>query len=247
MNTAFKNLSAAVVTLAALVGSASAQLQTFETQSAYRGSVITFIPGDTRGEIFSNVSAVKSMTYNFFVGAGASGVSSSSNFEATFGEWDSTNEAFVAGTTVAFSTINVPASDSGNWTTLTNGSGSYSTFAQAFDLSTLSSELISPTFGYLTSSSKSYAMMLTLNGSVAPNLGLGQSNNNAFAFGISSDNPLRDWTFSQIVVAPGDQQLVPVPESSTVALAATGALVAGLIGFRVRQRRRAAAAMPVAA
>jgi hypothetical protein len=247
MNIAFKNLSAAVVTLAALVGSASAQLQTFETQSAYRGSVITFIPGDTRGEIFSNVSAVKSMTYNFFVGAGASGVSISSNFEATFGEWDSTNEAFVAGTTVAFSTINVPASDSGNWTTLTNGSGSYSTFAQAFDLSTLSSELISPTFGYLTSSSKSYAMMLTLNGSVAPNLGLGQSNNNAFAFGISSDNPLRDWTFSQIVVAPGDQQLVPVPESSTVALAATGALVAGLVGFRVRQRRRAAAAMPVAA
>jgi hypothetical protein len=243
MNIIFKNLSAAVATLAAFAGSAFAQLQTFETQSEYQGSVFTFnAPGSVLGETFANVSAVKSMTYNFFAGSGNGGVSTASSLTAVFGEWN--GSAFVSGTTVSFGTISIPASDSGSWSTLTNGFGSFNTFEYALDLTTVNSGLINPTFGYLTDFTKTYALMLTnVSGS---NLGLGLTNTNAFAFGATNLG-FNDWAFAQIVVAPGDQQLVPVPESSTVALAATGALVAGLVGFRIRQRRRAAATLPVAA
>lgn len=226
-----------------------AQLQTYQTQSAYRGSMTTFLSeevGETMGQTFYNVSAVKSMTYNFFVGTGSSGVSAATELEAVFGEWN--GSSFVSGTTVSFGTIEVPASNSGQWTTLTNSGGTYTTFAYQFDLASLTSEFTHGTFGYLTNASKTYALMLTNTTGSETNLGLGVTNNNtAFAYGEGFDGSeyYRDWVFAQIVVAPGNQQLVPVPESSTVAAVASAALVAGLVGFRLRQRRSALQAQPL--
>ncbi len=222
---------------------AKAQLQTYQTQTAYKGSAITFF-GETLGETFFNVSAVKSMTYNFF--KSTSGSSSATPISAIFGEWDASDPdapAFVAGTTVSFGTIIIPASTSG-WTTITNSFGTYSTYAYQFDLATINSTLINSTFGYLTNSTRTYALMLTDQSSGNTGLALGLTNTNAFAYGSAGlDFPTRDWTFAQIVVAPGNQQLVPVPESSTVAAVGSAVLVAGLVGFRLRQRRAAAQAL----
>jgi hypothetical protein len=222
----------------ALSGVARAQLQTFETQSAYQGSTFTFF-GGTLGQTFSNVSAVKSMTYNFFSGSG--GTTSATNLQAVFGEWS--GSAFVGGTTVSFGTINVPSSSSG-WSTITNGFGTFNTYAYDFDLTSIGSPLVHSFFGYLTDSSKTYALMLTDLTGGANGLALGLTNSNAFAYGATNLG-FNDWTFAQIVVAPGNQELVPVPESSTVAAIGSAVLVAGLVGFRLRQRRAAAQA-PVA-
>ncbi len=231
----------------AFVGSAVAQLQTYQTQTAYAGSVITFSAGATQGQIFTNVSAVKAMTYNFFSGSGSS---TATTLTATFGQWDANSSSFIGGTTVDFGTINVTASGGAGWSTFTNGNGTYASYAQTFDLTTLIGSypsLINATYGYLTSSSVSYALMLTNTSGTNTGLGLGLTNNNAFAFGESDFSPTKDWVFSQIVVAPGNQQLVPVPESSTVASLAVGAMVFGLVGFRMNQRRRAAVTPVVAA
>jgi len=230
MSTFSRFLPLVAATFFAFVGSASAQLQTYQTQTAYQGSVFTF-SGSTLGETFANVSAVKSMTYNFFAGSGGS--TTATNLTATFGEWS--GGSFVGGTTVSFGTITIPASTSG-WTTLTNGAGTFSTFAYTFDLTTLSSLSIDSTFGYLTDSSKTYALMLT-DSTGGTNLGLGLTNVDAFAYGATNYG-FNDWVFAQIVVAPGNQQLVPVPESSTVASVVVGAMVLGLVGFRMNQRRR---------
>lgn len=220
----------------AFSGVAQAQLQTYQTQTAYKGSAITFT-GETLGETFSNVSAVKSMTYNFFKGSNA-GSSTATPISAVFGEWNSTNLDFVTGTTVSFGTIVVPASSAG-WTTLTNGFGTYNTYAYQFNLSALSSPLINPALGYVTNSTKTYALMLSDLSDGSTGLALGLSNTNAFLYGGASEFGNKDWTFAQIVVAPGNQQLIPVPESSTVAAVGSAILVAGLVGFRLRQRRAA--------
>lgn len=232
----------------AFVSSSSAQLQTYETQTLYTGSTITFnaggapLGGDTLGQTFSNVSAVASMTYNFFTASSTAG----DNLTAVFGQWNAGTESFIGGTTVSFGTINIPASN-----TWTETLGANATFEYEFDLLSLSEtfpSLIDATYGYLTSSSSTYALMLTNTGGPT-NLALGQTNTNAFAYGqayLGGGEYSRDWTFSQIVVAPGNQNIVPIPESSTVAALLGTAFVAGLVGFRVRQRRQLAL-VPVAA
>ena len=102
--------------------------------------------------------------------------------------------------------------------------------------------LTDPTFGYMTSPSNTYALMLTNSGG-ASNLGLGLTNSNVFPFGATNFG-FNDWAFAQLVVAPTN----PVPESSTVASVAAGLLVAGLVGYRLRQRRNQAAEVaPLAA
>jgi hypothetical protein len=237
-------------TLVALAAPLRAQLVTYETetQTGYTGSVTTFGAsgsGATKGEIFTNVSAVASLTYNFFAGSGNGNVSSATNLTATFGEWN--GSAFVGGTTVSFGTITVPASTDVTWVNnLSITGGAFRNFSTTFDFTTLSSPLINATYGYLTSASKNYALMLT-NTSGNTNLGLGLNTADIFTFGYKGfAESGEDWVFSQIIVAPGDQQLTPVPEASTVASAAALAMVGALVGFRVRQRRQLVAA-PVAA
>jgi hypothetical protein len=238
MSTPTKVFSTIAALFVAFVGSAQAQLQTYQTQTAYQGSAFTFY-GNTLGQTFTNVSAVKSMTYNFFAGSG--GATTAVSLTATFGEWN--GSSFVSGTTVSFGTINIPASTSG-WTTFTNSYGTFNTYAYEFDLAALSSSLTNATYGYLTDSSSTYALMLTDNTGGGNGLALGLTNTNAFAYGATNLN-FNDWVFAQIVVAPGSQTLTPVPESGTIAAYATGLLVLGMVGYRVRQRR-ATAAIPTA-
>ncbi|HSH95057.1 MAG TPA: hypothetical protein VK968_12980 [Roseimicrobium sp.] len=243
MSTFSKFLTLAAAACVAFVGSASAQLQTYQTVSSYAGVVVPFGGGATSGQTFTNVSAVKAMTYNFFSNGSQL---TNTTLSATFGEW--TGSAFVGGTTVSFGSINVPATTVtgvGGWNPL----GSFSTYEHTFDLATLIGSypsLINATYGYLTSSTSTYALMLT-NAGGASNVGLGLIFGNPFAYGEASGISGSDWAFSQISVAPGNQELVPVPESSTVALISVGAMVFGLVGYRTYQRRRAAAAPVVAA
>jgi hypothetical protein len=72
-------------------------------------------------------------------------------------------------------------------------------------------------------------------GSTTP-FGIGYSAD-SFAFGdagIGLGSPIQDYTFSQFVIVT----TAPVPESNTVAALIAAALVAGLVGFRLRQRRQ---------
>ncbi len=237
-------LAAAVV--AAFSPFAKAQLVTYETQTGYTGSSLTFSTfGGTMGQTFSNVSAVASMTYNFFSGTGNGGVSSATALTATFGEW--TGSSFVGGTTINFGTINVPASTDPLWdSTLSITGASYKNFSYTFDLTSVSSSLINATYGYLTDSSKTYALLL-VDQTGSTNLALGGNFANNFTYGAAY--PLggsSDAVFSQIVVAPGSQQLVPVPEASTVAAIIGGSFAAALVGLRLRQRKQMIAA-PLAA
>jgi len=243
-----KFLPLVAAALVAFVGSASAQIITsYETQTDYSGSVTTFGASGgsaTKGEIFTNVSAVKAMTYNFF--AGTAGISSATTLSATFGEWNGVS--FVGGTTVSFGTITIPASTDVSWaSTLAVTGAAFNNYSYSFDFTTLSGSLINATYGYLTDSTKAYALMLTNTTGSVTNLGLGlnTADNPDYGYkGFAASG--EDWVFSQIVVYGGNQQLVPVPESSTVASLAVGAMVFGLVGFRMNQRRRAAVA-PVAA
>lgn len=214
---------------------ARAQLQTYDTRPYYAGSVITFNANGTLGQTFTNVSAVKSMTYDFFAGSGGS---TATSLSAVFGQWN--GSSFVNGTTVSFGSIPVPAEGGSGWTTsLTNGTGgnTYANFAYTFDLTTLTSGLIDSTYGYLTNPNNTYALMLT-NSGAATGLGLGLTNADVFAYGATNMG-FNDWTFAQIVVAPGNQQLTPIPESGTVAAFAGVVLVAGLVLLRLRQRQLA--------
>lgn len=234
--------------LFALLSPARAQVQTYNTQPFYSGSTTTFSAGVTLGQTFTNVLAVHSMTYNFFLGTG--GATSAVNLTAVFGQWDSASASFIGGTTVDFGTIPIPASE--DWTETLNGV--YPTFEYNFDLTNPDllveyPSLLDSVLGYETSASSVYALMLTNEGA-ATNLALGQSNSpNAFTFGqaYQGGGPgdyFRDWTFSQINVVPA-----PVPEASTVAALLGAAFIAGLVGLRLRQRRQLTAlpAAPAAA
>jgi len=124
----------------------------------------------------------------------------------------------------------------------------FSNYSYTFDFTSISDSLINATYGYLTDSTKSYALMLTNTTGSSTNLGLGLNDSDTFAYGYKGTvGSGEDWVFSQIVVAPGNQDLVPVPESSTVASLVVGAMVFGLVGYRMNQRRRAAVTPVVAA
>jgi hypothetical protein len=244
MNTSAKTISLLAATLLAFVTSAKAQLQTYETVSAWTGSNFTFSAGATQGQTFSNLYAVKSMTYNFFT----TGVAAATNLTAVFGQWN--GSSFISGTTVSFGTITIPASNGGSWSTLNTTYGlanNVQTFAYTLDLATFSGSPISggsinSINGYLTNPANTYALMLTNTGGNS-NLGLGLTNSNVFAYGATQFG-FNDWAFSQLVVSPTPT----IPESSTVASVAAGLLVAGLVGYRVRQRRNQSAEVaPLAA
>jgi len=242
MKTPAKIISLLAATCFAFVSLSKAQLQTYQTvqpvdpSSGYSGSVLAFNGGSraTQGEVFTNVLAIDSMTYNFFT----TGTSSAAQLSATFGQWNPITHTFV-GTTLNLGTINVPASTS--WAPLVIGINTYNTFTASFDITTANSGL------YTTNPSLDYALMLT---QITPgnlNFGVGLTNAESdFAYGFGSFGtgvPAgADFTFAQIVVTPNPT----IPEPSTVASILAGVLVAGLVGFRLRQRRQLALA-PIAA
>lgn len=242
MKTPAKILSLIAATCFALAAVSRAQIVTYqtETQTGYAGSVATFTSlGGTVGETFTNVSAVTSMTYNFFAGAGNGNTSTQTDLTAVFGQWD--GSSFVGGTTVSFGTITIPPSTDSSWSSTLDITGaSFRNYSYTFDLTSISSSLVVPVYGYVTNPSDTYALLLT-DTTGGTNLGLGLNFSNPFTYG--SAYPLggnSDYVFSQINVVPGSQAVVPTPESGTVAALLGAALVAGLVGFRLRQRRQLA-------
>lgn len=232
-----------LVSLAVCAGTRGfAQLQSFSTHAGYNNSTNAFADfGGSLYQTFTNVSAVHSMTFNFFTSSGTVG----STFSATFGEW--TGSAFQAGTTVTFSNFTVsPSTSWGAPQSIGNFNGI--SFTQSFNFTSLASPLIDSHYGYVTDSTKTYAMLLTdQGGSTTLSLGVNNSNSgNPFAYGTTNTGS-GDYVFSQIRVLPGDQPLVPVPEPSTYAAVAGSVFVAGLVFLRTRQRRQIVPAPAAAA
>lgn len=221
-------------TCLALASAARAQLQSFSTHTNYNNSTNAFADfSGTLYQTFTNVSAVHSMTFNFFTSSSTSG----STFSATFGEWN--GSSFVSGTTVSFSNFSVTAS--GTWGAPQSiGNFNGISFTQSFDFTLLGGSQIHPTYGYVTDASKTYAMVLTDQGG-STSISLGVNNfggGSTFPFGATNTGS-GDYVFSQISVVPG---LVVIPEASTVAAIAGAVLVAGLVIVRTRQRRQLVAA-----
>jgi|GEM_PF-1964317 hypothetical protein len=230
----------------ALFGSAQAQLETYQTVQpdpnkgtpGYNGSVDSFDGFDVvaQGQLFSNVLAIESMTYNLFT----TGTPAETVLLATFGQWDTTTNSFVGPTLEWEKSILTSG-----WNTLAIGANSYTTFTLDLNLVEKHGSL------YITDPSLTYAMILS---QVTPgnlDFGIGKTTNAAFGYGygIQIDDSggattlNRDFTFSQISLVPNEEgyQLPPVPEASTVAAMIGAAFIAALVGLRLRQRRQLAA------
>ncbi len=247
----------------AFVLSAEAQIVTYQTQTGYGGSTTTFLDSASKTQVFTNVSAVTSLTYNFFAGsANSNSTQSSTLLSAKFGEWNGTG-GFVADTVVDFGVIAIPPTSDPAWTNTLGyidpvsqqpvNNGTYRNTSVTFDFTSVISGLVHSEFGYLTNAAKTYGFMLTyVSGDT--NLALGDNGSSTFTNGYVYNSNLgslsyllpNDYVFAAISVVPGNQELVPVPEASTIASIAGAVLVAGLVIARTRQRRQVANA-PVAA
>lgn len=217
-----------------------AQIQTYETVSNYSGtSNYSLTSGGRAGQTFSNIYAIQSLTYNFF---GAPGVDTT--LSATFAQWNGAGGfagAFNANnyTTIhnfgTFTVNQFVSPNSNGWTQITNTNGTFNTFAVTFDFTNLAADSETETAFFETNPSTVYALILhNATGSTTP-FGLGFAND-TFAFGeagIGLGSFSQDYTFSQISVATN-----AIPESSTIASLIAVGLVAGLVTFRIRQRRQ---------
>ncbi|MFA5265478.1 MAG: hypothetical protein WC378_16795 [Opitutaceae bacterium] len=218
----------------AFLGTARAQLVTYQTLTTWSGSAITFDSGITMGETFNNILAVSSITYTFVT---ASTPSAAGTLSAAFGQWkvdpEHPNGAFV-GTPFDFGIISIPSSSS--WTdSVTRGSTVYPIYNAVFSFGSF----------YLTDPTKTYALMLTNTGADS-SFALGLNNSNPFTYGQSYDGDggysNKDYAFSQIVLVPNDGHVVPVPEASTTAAFAGCGLVGILAALRRRQKQHKVAA-----
>lgn len=254
-----KSLALIVASGLAFAAVARAQVQTFETISSYSGSSQWSIPTNrAAGELFTDLLGIQSVTYNFF----NNGSSSATQLSAKFAEWNGTGLPNFNGslatvdarftTLVDFGTFTVPAFTGGvddGWVSFTNDFGTFDTFEQQFDFQFLP-EAIN---GVLTlDASKTYALIISNTSGATTSFGIGLVAKpdedepllptafvNGYA-GIGNNSFGTDYTFSQIAIIPTSA----VPESSTVAAVLGCALVAGLVGYRLRQRRQQ---LPVAA
>jgi hypothetical protein len=228
----------------AFLGTARAQLVTYETISTWDGSVSTFqksiSTASTRAEIFTKVLAISSITYTLFP---SSNQAAQGTLTAKFGEWNSTSKALVPGTITDFGSFTIPAYNL--WT----GSVRIYDPVDPIDLSLYSDysyyNLVFsfPTL-HLTDPTKSYAMVLKNTTSSTSSYALGVNALDPFSFGQSFNGANtydEDYTFSQIVVVPLGN-IVPVPEASTTAAFAACGLVGALVALRRRQKQKLVAA-----
>lgn len=241
-------LLAAVFGLIAV--SASAQITTFITYPAYSGSDISGGSGKAFTQTFTHVLGVQEMTYRFV----RSSNSAATNVSWYFAEWDTTTNRATA--LLASNSFSVPSGNSFTtyqYTDPVDGPIDYLGYDLTINLNATS-----------LNATKTYAMIL-LNPSTQLKLQLIDSANiptaNQFqwgaaynATGISNFGDLTtttsspyappgtDWGFAQIVV-----DLAPVPEPATAAAGLGAVLIAGLVGFRMLQRRRALATATAAA
>jgi len=238
MKTPAKILLSFAATCFALFGTARAQLQTYTTQtlSYWGGSILAFQPSlgeDTLGQTFTNVGKINSLTYTFL---SASPTPTTGTLSYTFGQWNSSTGTF----TSVLGTGSLTISSSDFSTALVRGSNTYYADLVTFDGSNnldLSQYTLSP--------SSTYALLFT--STVDEGFGLGTVPGNKFSYGTSYDaagalGASADYAFSYISV---DVPPTYVPESGTIASLLAVALVAGLMGYRVYQRRKQAL-MPVA-
>lgn len=231
-----------------------AQIVTYQTVSNYSGTSNYSIASDptplqqsnTAGQTFTNLYGISSLTYNFF---GAPGVNTT--LTAVFAKWNSGDQADPTNYSVVhnFGTFTVnqyTGVNQNGWSQITNGNGTFNTFAQQFSFSNLAEDVNVLTTWFETSPTATYALLLTnTTGSTTP-FGLGFAAN-SFSYGaarVGVDSGSQDYTFSQIAVVTTN----PVPESSTVAAILGCLLVAALVVFRIRQQRQLALApVPTAA
>jgi len=242
IHTKFPAIAAICLALAPLI---HAQVQTYQTVSNYAGTSNFSVPSDpiayqsdnTAGETFTNLYGISSLTYNFFGSPAAN-----TTLSAEFAVWNGSGDNFDPANYVVvhdFGTFTVNqfvAPNANGWTTLTNGHGSFNTFAQQFDFSNLAEDSNPLTSYFETSPSATYALLVTNTTGTTTNFGIGFSGN-SFSFGtalIGVGSVTQDYTFSQIAVVTTD----PVPESSTIASVLALVLVAGLVIFRLRQRKQ---------
>ena len=225
MKTPAKLLLTFAATCFALFGTARAQLQTYttETLSSWVGNTVNFQPSiseGTLGETFSGVGQITSLTYAF---VSSSPTPASGTLSYTFGQWNGSNIT----STLSFGSLTVNSANfttplAGSFVNVTDGSFNFSAYS------------LDPT--------KSYALLLT--SATNQSFGLGWIGGNTYAYGKSFDSAGNfgtnvDYAFAYISV-----EVPPtyVPESSTIASLLAAALVAGLVGYRVYQRRKLALA-----
>lgn len=232
---------AALIGLTSITASAQIATYTFSTIQDYLGSDISGGSNKAFTQTFTGVVGVQSMTYRFVRTAGTA-----TNVNYFFVEWDTlTNRAT---SQLSNGVLNVPGISSFtsySYTDPIDGPISYQGYDYIINLNAAS-----------LNATKTYAMVL-LNPSTNLKLQLIDGADNfqygaAFtANGITGYSALTttsstpyaptgtDWGFAQIVVQ------VAVPEPATAAAGIGAILVAGLVGFRVMQRRRALAVAPV--
>lgn len=227
---------ALVAFLATFVVAAHAQtITTFETFSDWSGSNYTFTANRVYAQTFTSISAMQQMTYKF--STTNAGATSGITINAKLVEWNTaavTAAAAVGATVHDFGSMAIAAPNT--WTeTLSPGIVGYDVqfdFVPGYGVT-----------GIGLDPSKTYALMLVSpTGTGTTGIGLTFSNDDSFAFGTAARQSGAtamtqdmgfDWGFTQTTVTV-------VPESSTVAAIAGALLVAGLVGFRLRQRRQQA-------
>lgn len=233
----------AAVGLASTVSS-QAQVSTLSTTDNFSGGTIPIGPNGVYGQTFTNIEAISSFTYNFF-SAGNSNATKLSAQWAVYNGSGSMSSLANWTTIQTFPEINIPAFVSANtngWTQFSNGHGGpYNTYTVEMNFS-------GPGGWLITDPSLTYALLLTEQNGITAGATLGWDSMNEFTYGDASVgfSSAFDYTFSNIVYVKGGE-IVPIPETSTVASLSAAALVAALVVFRIRQRRQLALAPAAAA
>ena len=231
-----KTLLVSSAAIFALSVSSFGQLQTYQTVSAFTGSITNIASGREFGQTFTSATFIESITYRF--STTNTGVFAGTTLNAYFTQWDSTNNRAIG---PALFSQAITTANSAGFTNFTDAnSGQYRGSDFTFTLS------------LATSPGLTYAMILVGNSASNPgSIGLQViADTDAFAFGdrvarnngISTDLATgysnlttftgqnvfigEDWGFSNI-------SATIIPEPSTAA----AALVAGFLGVMVIRRR----------
>ncbi len=215
----------------------------------WTGSVTTFSgagSGSSQvslGEALTGVIAIESVTYTFVSSTLSSNVGGT--LDAALVQWNQTNNTYT--TVQSLSPVSINAPDT--WTdSISYNNGNASTYSSSvtFDLSFTNTANLTP--------ADAYVVLLSNTSSQATTFGLGTVNAaltgpyvGNLADGVYTNaantrlvDPTTNWTFSSISAVPvGNVVPSAAPESGTIAAMAGVVLVAGLVVYRMRQRREA--------
>lgn len=223
---------------------ARAQLVTASTIDFANLGTINFNPNGSMGQTFTDILAINSLTFTFLSYNTTSAIGGS--LTATFGEWNTATSSFVGGTTVALGNIAVAAPNT--WGSSIISGSMVANFSATLDLSFTQ-------YGTNMDPNSTYAILLTNNSASTTSFGLALAPNVFSPNGLANPDGIGDgaattpfntfdWGFSSLIYVP-DGNVVPVPESSTIAAIVGIILVAGLASFRIVQRRKQALAAAV--